>query len=162
MMLVAPLHAEFGSFRLTLEPMEAPDTYKIKTFPKFASLYRGFLPADGIVKFTNHDSRYALPSPIPLGLHAAIANILHATGRGEAVEKLLREREEICVLAENGSTNVRGLLAVSGLAVRPEPRPKTQAALPNQPQKDERQPLAVGRSKENKFPSVEDTREELS
>ncbi|KAN0067949.1 hypothetical protein V8E54_013877 [Elaphomyces granulatus] len=116
MMLVAPLHAEFGSFHLALEPMEAPDTYKIKTFPKFASLYRGFLPADGIVKFTNHDPRYALPSPILLGLHAAIANILHATGRGEAAEKLLHEREEICVLAENGSTNVHGLLAVSGLA----------------------------------------------
>ena len=115
MMLIAPLHADFSSFNLALEPMEAPDTYKIKLFPNFSRAYRTFLPADGIVKFTNHGSTHPLPSPILLGLHYAVANILHATGRGGAAEKLLREKEEICVLAENGSSDVRGLLAISGL-----------------------------------------------
>ncbi|KAN0076343.1 hypothetical protein V8E54_006485 [Elaphomyces granulatus] len=116
MMLMAPLKAEFGSFNLALEPMEAPDTYKIKLYPNFSGAYRIFLPADGIVKFTNHGSRHPLPSPILLGLHYAVANILYATGKGEAAEKLLRYKEEIGVLAENGSSNVRGLLAISGLA----------------------------------------------
>ena len=117
MMLTAPLHAEFGSFNLTLDLMEAPHTwYKIKLYQNFSGAYRIFLPAGGIVKFTNHDSSH------PLSNEILFANILRATGKGEAAEKLLRDKEEISVLAEIGSRYQRYVWTTKDQDWKPKPR----------------------------------------
>ena len=47
-----------------------------------------------------------------LEVHASIAQVLHATGMGELMDQILREREEIHHLAANGSTNLGRLLLV--------------------------------------------------
>lgn len=58
----------------------------------------------------NSNNNIALPSATLLGVHAAIARILHMSGAGEYIERVLRNREGIRVLAEDGSTDVARLL----------------------------------------------------
>ncbi|OJJ45716.1 hypothetical protein ASPZODRAFT_133580 [Penicilliopsis zonata CBS 506.65] len=115
MMLERGIHHNFGKFRLALEPTGHPNQYKILTFPHLAYPARMLLPPSGLVTLVAHDGRDELPSPILLGLHAAIAKILHATGRGETIERLLQDYDDIAVLARNGSTNLNDLLSVSKL-----------------------------------------------
>jgi hypothetical protein len=81
----------------------------VKTYPDFPSGLLSFLPPSRLVRFTSL-SGHALPSPILLELHATIGRVLHASGLGQVIDKILREREGVRVLAENGSTNVERLL----------------------------------------------------
>jgi hypothetical protein len=64
------------------------------------------------VTFIAHHGEYELPAPSLLQAHAALAKILHATGMGEYIEKVLREREELIGFAENSTTDLRRLLLV--------------------------------------------------
>jgi hypothetical protein len=89
-MLLAPLHTEFGEFHLVFEETETANKYWIKTYEKFAGAYSCHLPGTRVVTFTSHDARYAVPNPHLLALHAAIGNILSASGRGERIKKLVR------------------------------------------------------------------------
>jgi hypothetical protein len=117
MTLTSFLHDDFGSFCIALEPTDHENIYKIKRYkPQLVS--EMVLPANDLVTFTSYDHRYELPSPILLGVHAAIAKILHATGKGEEAERLLDKKDKIGVLASNGSTNVRTLLSLTNLAMR--------------------------------------------
>ncbi|KAF5860321.1 hypothetical protein ETB97_001741 [Aspergillus alliaceus] len=103
MMLLAPLHTEFGEFHLVFEETETANKYQIKTFEK-----------------------YAVPNPHLLAVHAAIGNILSASGRGEQIEKLVRDMGSGGFeLASDGSTNVAELLAVSNLILRTATRHET-------------------------------------
>ncbi|KAJ5790583.1 uncharacterized protein N7518_007594, partial [Penicillium psychrosexuale] len=83
-------------------------------------LRRNCLRRDGfrIVTLTSHDGRFPLPEVQYLQLHAAVGNILHASGRAESIEKLIRHLEESdsSVLAKDGSTNISDLLSVSDLS----------------------------------------------
>ena len=56
--------------------------------------------------FRQYDIRYALPYPELLKIHAVIAQILYASGRAEEIDKVLRDRDEISVLAANGKTDI--------------------------------------------------------
>ncbi|KAK2768458.1 hypothetical protein FQN54_000313 [Arachnomyces sp. PD_36] len=107
MTLMAPLHHCFGDFQFALEPTEDRNTYEIKLYD-FETSYTHFLPPpneQGIrtVKFKKHFD-CQLPSPILLETHAAIAKILHATGRGEAIDEILQKRVETRCLAPDGSS----------------------------------------------------------
>jgi hypothetical protein len=118
MTLMAPLHAEFGEFRLALEATDTLNQYHIKVFRGFSSFYANFLPESRIVTFL----QYPLPSPILLQVHAAIANVLNATGRGELIENFLRKYGDAGAastrsLAKDGSTDIAQLLSVSPLSV---------------------------------------------
>lgn len=119
MSLITPLYEEFGRFHFVLEATLTPNWYRLKHFPRFASVYRFLLPRDGIVTLTNYDHDHHLPEPLYLKLHAAIGNILHASGRAERIENLLRDLRETdgLVLAKDGSTNVGDLLSVSRLSL---------------------------------------------
>ncbi|KAJ5804242.1 uncharacterized protein N7518_000545 [Penicillium psychrosexuale] len=117
MMMLSPLHEEFGHFRFVFEASETPNRYRLKMFPNFSSYLTQLLPRN-IVTITSRDHHYRLPSPIILAVHAAIGNILHASGRADIFEKLMYDfRDTGCLLAKDGSTNIGGLLSVSRLSV---------------------------------------------
>lgn len=102
-MSLAPLlHTFFGGFKVFFEPV--PDechTYRVKTFlpdifPDFPVTRTLYLSVD-----------HAIDPPLPrlLALHCAIAHILHLSGAGEYIDKILRDMEDIGV-HEDGSTEL--------------------------------------------------------
>jgi hypothetical protein len=119
--LLPPLRVEFGEFRFALEATNyIPNQYRIKVFRSFSSYWRNILPKNGMITFTGYDKQYPLPNPTLLQIHAAIANILNAAGRGELIERILRKYEDAGApgkgLAEDGSTDIAHLLSVSPLS----------------------------------------------
>ncbi|KAJ5455131.1 hypothetical protein N7475_010252 [Penicillium sp. IBT 31633x] len=119
MTMITPLHEEFGLFHFVLEDTSIPNCYRIKLFPSFGTIYRSILPSDKMLTLTSHDHRFDLPEAKYLQLHAAIGNILHATGRAERIEKLIRDLRATggSVLSKDGSTNISDLLSVSRLSL---------------------------------------------
>ncbi|RHZ74970.1 hypothetical protein CDV55_109190 [Aspergillus turcosus] len=118
LMMLSPLDREFKAFRLILEATSTPNRYRVKTFPPFATAYKGFLPADRSVTLTSQSKRYQPPSPILLAVHAAIGNILHASGRGKKITNVIQEaREDWACMAGDGSTDVGELLSVTSLSL---------------------------------------------
>lgn len=119
MAMINPLHEEFGQFHFALEATQTPNRYRLKRFPRFGSVYTFMLPHDGIVTLTSYDPNCHLPEPRYLQLHAAIGNILHASGRAEKIEELIRDLGETgsLTLSKDGSTNVGDLLSVSRLSL---------------------------------------------
>ncbi|RHZ68287.1 uncharacterized protein CDV56_106471 [Aspergillus thermomutatus] len=117
-MMLSPLDREFKAFRFILEATSTPNRYRLKTFPHFATAYRGFLPADRSVTLTSQSKRCLPPSPILLGVHAAIGNILHGSGREKKIRNVMQEsREDWACMAGDGSTDVGELLSVTSLAL---------------------------------------------
>jgi hypothetical protein len=119
MMMLSSLHVEFGNFEVIFEATETPNRYRLKTFPTFSSYFLSSLPSDKVVTLTCCDNRYPLPNPIYLAVHAAIGNILHASGRAEVIDKLVRDLGDAggLGLAKDGSTNIGDLLSVSQLSI---------------------------------------------
>ncbi|KAJ5915759.1 hypothetical protein N7454_010900 [Penicillium verhagenii] len=123
MMLTASLHSEFGRFNLVLEESTVSGRYRVKTLPQFRnSFLRPHMPE--FVTLESPDSRYPSPNSVFLALHASIGNILHASGRGEIMEKILKHLggDGGHALARDGSTNVEELLSatvLSALAINP-------------------------------------------
>ncbi|KIN08016.1 hypothetical protein OIDMADRAFT_111057 [Oidiodendron maius Zn] len=116
--MYAPLHHEFGIFKFILEQTETRDRYRIKTFKNFSLFLAPFLPGDGFVTLRSHDGRYLLPDPSLLALHAAIGNILHATGSAERIDKILRDLEGASGgLAPDGTTDISALLSMNQLSL---------------------------------------------
>jgi hypothetical protein len=127
MMMYLPLHSHFGNFKWIFEATDTPHRYRVKTFRRFPTGYFVYLPqADAYgnryVQFRSYDANFPLPNPLFLAVHAAIGNILHATGRGEEIDKLLDDLEGArrSGLARDGSTNIGDLLSVSQLSVLSE------------------------------------------
>lgn len=112
------LHTEFRRFLMTFESMDVEHRYRVKPLPGFAGYCNRFLPSDGIVSFCSHDDgKSHLPSPELLALHAAVADILHATGRGKIIDGIVDEYWRFSRLAGDGSTDVGRLLSVSELSL---------------------------------------------
>jgi hypothetical protein len=82
----------------------------VKKYRRFPSVYKAYLPNDGHVTFTAHDSRYPLPDEKLLAVHAAVAAILHASGMAEVIDRILQDRDETPCLATDGSTPIGTLL----------------------------------------------------
>jgi hypothetical protein len=116
--MFAPLHYEFGTFHFVLEKTDTRDRYHVKTFRRFTPVYRPWLPHDRFVTLRSYDGRYPLPDPNLLALHAAIGNILHATGSAERIDKILRDFESASGgLAPDGSTDISALLSMTLLSL---------------------------------------------
>ncbi|GIJ82631.1 hypothetical protein Asppvi_001140 [Aspergillus pseudoviridinutans] len=64
-----------------------------------------------IVTFTKQ-SDSELPSRALLETHAAIAEILHASGQGEQIDELLYDWDTLRCLASDGSTDLQSLLSL--------------------------------------------------
>lgn len=113
-----PFHMDFGAFHFVLEKTEIRDRYRVKTFREFSPFLVSWLPRDGFVTLRSYDCRYPLPDPNLLALHAAIGNILHATGSAERIEKILRDLERASGgLAPDGSTDISALLSMRQLSL---------------------------------------------
>jgi len=105
------LHANFGEFHFCFLATERPNRYRIKRYrvtPASAFLLPEY------VELTTHSGSDPLPSPELLRLHAAVAQVLHASGLARFIDDVHEDRDMIRCLAEDGSTPIsRLLLAVS-------------------------------------------------
>lgn len=61
------------------------------------------VPEGTLLTFTTH-SNSPLPDKRYLAFHAACAQVLHAAGLGEPIEKLMRDYEDMSVLCGDGSS----------------------------------------------------------
>ncbi|KAJ9257314.1 hypothetical protein DTO027B5_3829 [Paecilomyces variotii] len=114
-----PLRREFGSLTFTLEPMDEPNLYKVRTFDKFPHWYLDVWNApsndngERLIRFTRPEGNHTeLPSPLLLEVHAAIARAFYGSGMAETIDEILRKRESMRQLAPDGSTDVRQVLPV--------------------------------------------------
>ncbi len=82
--------------------------YKFVCYERQAWMGRRYIR--DVVTLHDHGSRIELPSRELLQLHAAIAKILNMTAAGEIIDRVLRDREDINVLAQDGSTNIEFLM----------------------------------------------------
>ena len=59
-----------------------------------------------IVHITQNDNTPHIPPPSPLflTLHGSVARVLHLSGRGERLDNILRDYENLKVLREDGSS----------------------------------------------------------
>ncbi|KAG5295952.1 hypothetical protein I7I50_08889 [Histoplasma capsulatum G186AR] len=117
MTLEASLHTVFGNFEIALDPTSEENSYRMMIYRPIPTLLLEILPQpnennERIIKFEKH-ADYELPNRVLLGTHAAVAKILHATGMAETIEKILRDREELLFLAEDGSTDLKRLLLLA-------------------------------------------------
>jgi hypothetical protein len=116
MMMVSALHEEFGAFRFVLEETGTPNRYRVRRFPRFSNLFDPMMPEYTTLSDNHH--LYAPPNKDFLAVHAAVGNILHATGRGEQIEKTLDQLGgSSSGLAADGSTKIAELLSVTGLSL---------------------------------------------
>ncbi|EJT69103.1 hypothetical protein GGTG_13371 [Gaeumannomyces tritici R3-111a-1] len=109
-------HLEFGSFRIFFEPVldnQPPHTYRINGFDPFFDQSLG-LPVTRTLYLTQ-DKTIDPPSSRLLAIHRAIAHILHLSGAGDYIDRVLRDAEENGVRSD-GSTAL-GLLVSARLSL---------------------------------------------
>lgn len=92
------------------------NVYQVTTYPGFhGGLTRDLPPPNQqgihLVEFKQH-ANFELPSRTLLGIHATLARVMHASGMGERIEKIIRDRETLRCLAPDGSTDVNSFLIV--------------------------------------------------
>ena len=68
-----------------------------------------------MIRFVSH-SGLELPHPEILTVHAALANILYASGKGEKIEKAHEARDSMKYLAPDGSSDMLTLYVTHALA----------------------------------------------
>jgi hypothetical protein len=87
------------------EATPTPYRYRLKIFPSFTKILNVHLPHDNIVTMYSDYKQFGPPNPTFLAVHAAIGNILHLTGRGETIEKLMRDLgDNSALLTHHGTT----------------------------------------------------------
>lgn len=58
-----------------------------------------------------------LPSAGLLKVHATLAKILHASGAAKTIEKKLEDLDTTAVLANDGSSDIAGMLAMTSIGI---------------------------------------------
>ncbi|CAG8147209.1 unnamed protein product [Penicillium olsonii] len=106
------LHRHFGRFDFSFEETSQLQKYRMKNHSPRMQMR---LPRT--VFFNWYDRRYDLPHPELLKVHAIIAQIFHASGAAEQIQKALYYLEGHCALAKDGSTDVSSILAATTLGV---------------------------------------------
>ena len=87
------------------------NTYEVILYKAFPGVYKTHLHGVRQVTFEAHN-HCDLPSRILLETHAALARIFNASGKGEQIDKVLRDCDEIRCLASDGSTDIETLLPI--------------------------------------------------
>ncbi|WEW60682.1 hypothetical protein PRK78_006169 [Emydomyces testavorans] len=102
--LTQTAHDAFSSFEIFLEPVDGQEhTYHIKTLkPCLAHVFG--LPLTRKL-FLSDNQSIEPPSPRLLALHRAIAHILHLSGAGEYIDKILRDFENT-EIRDDGTTEL--------------------------------------------------------
>ncbi|KAJ5899715.1 hypothetical protein N7495_004459 [Penicillium taxi] len=111
------VHDRFGQFKFSLVATGLQDQYTLHLWqPRYLRHVRGI----NIVQFSAHGTRFDLPSRELIEIHHIMAQILHASGRAQWIERVLKDIEDTCVLAHDGSTNVTDMLWGTELALMSE------------------------------------------
>ncbi|KAJ6023718.1 hypothetical protein N7540_004515 [Penicillium herquei] len=113
--LLESIHRQFSDFQCAFEPIpDIPHTYNFVTFEDFPVEMKPDLPQRvSFVDTFRPTSEDRLPHPVLLECHYRLARIFHASGMNEAIDKTLRDLEELkagSVLACDGSTDLASLL----------------------------------------------------
>ncbi|GFG25701.1 hypothetical protein IFM61606_05653 [Aspergillus udagawae] len=109
MTMAVPVHQDFGSFQIAFRPTDTENTYRIKVYPWHQTFFGQYYEKP--ITFTKHTTSES-PSKVLLEMHAAIAEILQASGQGEKIDELLRKWDDIRCLASDGSTDLESLLSL--------------------------------------------------
>lgn len=101
-------HASFGSFKIYLEAVPGEEhTYRVDSL---IGAQRRLLNLPVTRKlFLNEERSIEPPLPRLLALHGAIAHVLHLSGAGEYIDKILRDYEDMGV-HEDGTTELGRLI----------------------------------------------------
>ena len=111
--LTHDLHQRFGDLTIYFEPVPnavAPHTYFIQQTASYPFLRRPKLPLTRTL-FTTLDRTIDPPSSRLLAIHRACSLILHLSGAGEFVNKIIRDMDEIAVESD-GTTGLGSLVSL--------------------------------------------------
>lgn len=107
------LHQRFGDFKLYFEPAAGttnPHTYKIALIRPLSFRRERLLPVTRTLLLSpNHN--IDPPDPGLLAIHRACVFILHLSGAGEYIDRILRDLEEV-EIKEDGSTALGQLVGL--------------------------------------------------
>ncbi|KAJ6038389.1 hypothetical protein N7460_008160 [Penicillium canescens] len=111
------VHIEFQAFRIALEPMETPNSYRVKKYPRFNSVLHAQIPNGTLITLRQAAGQdKPLPARDFLETHYRLCEIWHASGFAEEFEYNARCWDDIkqetngCVLQEDGSTGLAEIL----------------------------------------------------
>ncbi|PPQ93669.1 hypothetical protein CVT25_012728 [Psilocybe cyanescens] len=104
--LDAVLHQQFDNLMIWLEKIDNdPNHHQYKLNAIRPSVIDNGV-CDKIELTTPDPVKYPLPDPHYLALHAACAQVVHLSGAGKYIEKVLQDIETIGVLASDGGSDV--------------------------------------------------------
>ncbi|SJL08963.1 uncharacterized protein ARMOST_12339 [Armillaria ostoyae] len=93
-------HKALGALHIWLEAVRGrANTYVLRNPGEVEA---GTLIDGKEITLVASDPRFALPNPKFLAIHAACAKIYHASGMGEVIDQVLRDKEVVKVLSEDG------------------------------------------------------------
>lgn len=108
--LTSALHHSFGSFKIFFEPIsgEEPHTYRVGSFHKPVVSRNLGLP---VIRTLSTTPNQTIDPPLPrfFAIHNAIAHILHLSGAGDYIDKVLKDVEEKAIQVD-GSTELGRLI----------------------------------------------------
>jgi len=94
------LHTHFDELWLWLEETATPNTYDVKAV--YPEILTGI--PDRVTFSTPDPVKYPLPDPAALSLHAACARVTRLSGTAKYIDTVLRDMEDVSVLASDGSS----------------------------------------------------------
>jgi hypothetical protein len=104
-------HQLFGQFQIHFEATGERDEYKIDLSRRRPHLRQRTFPI--IRKLSQRPNETIdLPSPRLLSVHRAIACIMHLSGAGEYIDRILRDLEEVDI-KQDGSTTLEFFMNLS-------------------------------------------------
>lgn len=107
--LTPRFHHHFSVFEVFFQALETPHTYRIDSF-LHPDTVRGAFPVTRTL-YQTEDRTIDLPSPRLLALHYAIAHILHLSGAGEYINKVLDNLDK-GIVQSDGSTDLGRLVLI--------------------------------------------------
>lgn len=95
-------HTYFGKLKCWFEPYgDEPNDNIVRA--RYA--LNGIYPKDKVVRFETSSELLPVPDPRYFALHAACAQVVHASGLGEYIDRIIRDVEKMNVLPEDGSSD---------------------------------------------------------
>ncbi|KAI0083179.1 hypothetical protein BDY19DRAFT_746002 [Irpex rosettiformis] len=112
MSLSPSAYADFSKMDICLMPTDEDDWYAIKIFPEYLQHNPEYPKTVRLgerritVEIYGKDYQYTLPKPSPrlLALHASCAHVMHMSGVGGHVERVVRDMEDTLVMSSDGGS----------------------------------------------------------
>ncbi|KAJ5502908.1 hypothetical protein N7463_005782 [Penicillium fimorum] len=111
------VHTQFGKLTIALKPTGIKNEYEVKTYQRYPPADISAIPSDRRVRLLPN-TEYEIPSPAILDAHWRMCEIFNASAMGEAIERHLRDWEELrgsecAVVREDGTTDLASLLDIA-------------------------------------------------